>query len=101
MGSGLLNHLRVMVLPLPEAGWAGGGHPTGTVMARSVLPCPGSCCLWGASTVPSFPGQHWHWGGLFHAACGRDPEYLARSSHGGQVICQKQLDVDMTGHTAE
>jgi len=35
MGSGLLNHLCVTVLPLPEAGWAGGSCPAGTAMAKS------------------------------------------------------------------
>lgn len=35
MGTGLLNHLRIMVLPLPKVGWIGGGHPTGMVTVRS------------------------------------------------------------------
>lgn len=37
MGSELLNHLRVTVLPLPKADWAGGSYPRDIVMARSPL----------------------------------------------------------------
>lgn len=85
MGSGLLNHLRIAELPPPGVGWAGGGEVSSGEAAR------------GSARTGAVPGQRWHREMLFHSTCGGDLECLATSSHGGRVVSQKQLDVDMTG----
>lgn len=107
MGSGLLNHLCVTVLPLPEVGWVGlggrwpprrHGDGEGCAVASGLLPPLGSqhgaqhgpkavqvsagtgkCC----SAAPTV--------GIWHIL----PQAVA------EVNSQKQLDVDMTGDATE